>query len=92
MMTVPENVAKALGNAESIARERLAKFPHDGVGLHTIEQLRLIRAAASGGAAEAEALKNEFDLGLMAAKALGSGEDEPFADCLFEIDAFVRTV
>jgi hypothetical protein len=92
MITLPANVERALNEAEAIARSRLAKFPYDGVSLHTIEQLELFRAAWRGGAAEAEALKSGFDLGLMAAKALGADEDETFADRLFEIDAYVRAM
>jgi hypothetical protein len=57
-----------------------------------IARSKLFRAAWRGGAAEAEALKSGFDLGLMAAKALGADDDEPFADRLFEIDAYVRAM
>lgn len=92
MITLPGKTEQALKDAEAIARSRLAKFPHDGVALHTLEQLGLIGAAVAGDASKLQRLREEFDLGLMAAKALGADEDEPFANCLCEIDAFVRAL
>ncbi len=88
-----EQTLATLTQVENWAQAELTKYPHDGICIHILEQLPYLRRALQGDRRARRWVVKNFDLGIMAVKALDDApEYAAVVDQVYQLAAAARNI